>query len=108
MSDTIDRIKGQIEGNNLILYMKGSPQLPQCGFSSRAVQILNSFDVDYAYVDVLANPDIRQTLPQYAQWPTFPQLYIKGELVGGCDIISELYESGELADMIKTVTDGEL
>lgn len=103
MTDTLETIKSQIEGNNIILYMKGSPQLPQCGFSSRAAQILNSFDVDYAYVDVLANPDIRQTLPQYAQWPTFPQLYIKSELVGGCDIISELYESGELADMIETV-----
>ena len=103
MTETIDKIKSQIEGNNIILYMKGSPQLPQCGFSSRASQILNTFDVDYAYVDVLANPDIRQTLPQYAQWPTFPQLYIKGELVGGCDIITELYESGELADMIAAV-----
>ncbi len=103
MNDTIELIKGQVAGNDMILYMKGSPQLPQCGFSSRVAQILNSFDVDYAYVDVLANPDIRQTLPQYAQWPTFPQLYIKGELVGGCDIISELYESGELADMVATV-----
>lgn len=103
MTETIDKIKSQIEGNDIILYMKGSPQLPQCGFSSRASQILNTFDVDYAYVDVLANPDIRQTLPQYAQWPTFPQLYIKGELVGGCDIISELYESGELADMISAI-----
>lgn len=103
MTETIDKIKSQIEGNDIILYMKGSPQLPQCGFSSRASQILNTFDVDYAYVDVLANPDIRQTLPQYAQWPTFPQLYVKGELVGGCDIITELYESGELADMIAAV-----
>lgn len=101
--ETIDKIKEQIEGNDVILYMKGSPQLPQCGFSSRSAQILNTFDIDYAYVDVLANPDIRQTLPQYAQWPTFPQLYIKGELVGGCDIIAELYESGELNTMIQAI-----
>lgn len=100
MSDTLQKIKEQIEGNEIILYMKGSPQLPQCGFSSKAAQILNTFDVDYAYVDVLSNPDIRQTLPQYAQWPTFPQLYVRGELIGGSDIIAELYESGELATII--------
>mgnify|MGYP006075385135 CR=1 FL=1 len=103
MSETIDKIKEQIEGNDVILYMKGSPEMPQCGFSSRTTQILNTFDVDYAYVDVLSNPDIRQTLPQYAQWPTFPQLYIKGEFVGGCDIIGELYESGELKEMIQAI-----
>ena len=101
MTDTLQAIKEQIEGNKVILYMKGSPAMPQCGFSARAAQILNTFDVDYAYVDVLANPDIRQTLPQYAQWPTFPQLYINGELVGGSDIIAELYESGDLASMIE-------
>ena len=101
MTDTLQAIKEQIEGNKVILYMKGSPAMPQCGFSARAAQILNTFDVDYAYVDVLANHDIRQTLPQYAQWPTFPQLYINGELVGGSDIIAELYESGDLASMIE-------
>lgn len=101
--ETIDRIKEQIESNDVILYMKGSPEMPQCGFSSRSAQILNTFDVDYAYVDVLSNPDIRQVLPQYAQWPTFPQLYIKGELIGGADIIAELYESGELNEMIASI-----
>lgn len=103
MSEVLEKIKSQIEGNKVILYMKGSPSMPQCGFSSRAAQILNTFDVDYAYVDVLANPEIRQTLPQYAQWPTFPQLYINGELIGGSDIIAELYESGELATLIQEV-----
>jgi monothiol glutaredoxin len=103
MSEVLEKIKSQIEGNKVILYMKGSPSMPQCGFSSRAAQILNTFDVDYAYVDVLANPEIRQTLPQYAEWPTFPQLYINGELIGGSDIIAELYESGELATLIQEV-----
>ncbi len=103
MSETLEKIKGQIEGNDVILYMKGSPEMPQCGFSAKTSQIMNTFDVDYAFVDVLSNPDIRQTLPQYAEWPTFPQLYIKGELVGGCDIISELYESGELNTMIQAI-----
>jgi len=101
--ETLDKIKEQIESNDIILYMKGSPKLPQCGFSSKTAQILNTFDIDYAYIDVIANPDIRQTLPQYAQWPTFPQLYIKGELVGGADIIAELYESGELKTMIQEI-----
>ena len=98
--DTLEQIKKQIEENKVILYMKGSPQMPQCGFSAQATQILNDCDCDYAYIDVLSHPQIRQTLPQYANWPTFPQLYISGELVGGSDIISELYESGELQKML--------
>lgn len=100
--ETLEKIKQQIQDNPVILYMKGSPQMPQCGFSARAVQYLNACDVEFAYVDVLQNPDIRQTLPQYADWPTFPQLYIKGELVGGSDIIAELYEQGELQNMLAT------
>lgn len=99
--DTIETIKKQIADNTIILYMKGSPKLPQCGFSARAVQCLDALGADFAYVDVLANPDIRQTLPQYAQWPTFPQLYINGELIGGSDIIIEMYQNGELEDAIK-------
>lgn len=99
--DTIEKIKQQITNNAIILYMKGSPNLPQCGFSARAVQCLNACGVDFAYIDVLANPDIRQTLPTYAQWPTFPQLYVQGELIGGCDIITEMYEQGELEPMLK-------
>ncbi len=99
--DTLDLIKKQIADNNVILYMKGSPDMPQCGFSARAAQIIDACGVDFAYVDILANPDIRQTLPEYAEWPTFPQLYIKGELIGGSDILAELYESGELEQMLK-------
>ena len=98
--DTIDKIKQQISENPVILYMKGSPKMPHCGFSARAVQCLNACGAQYATVDILANPDIRQVLPQYANWPTFPQLYVKGELVGGCDIITELYESGELETLL--------
>ncbi len=94
--DTLARIKSQIENHDLLLYMKGTPQFPQCGFSGQVVHILRLCKAKYAYVNILENPDIRQTLPQYANWPTFPQLYLKGELVGGCDIVTELFEQGDL------------
>ncbi len=94
-------IKEQIEGNTILLYMKGSPQAPQCGFSAQTVQCLMSCGERFAYVDILANPEIRATLPGYANWPTFPQLYVEGELVGGCDIITEMFEAGELQTLIK-------
>ena len=102
MSEAVlDTIKQQVEQNPIILYMKGSPQAPQCGFSAQTVQVLISYGERFAYVDVLSNPEIRAILPQYADWPTFPQLYIAGELVGGCDIITEMHEAGELGPMIK-------
>lgn len=94
-------IQQQIDENPIILYMKGSPQAPQCGFSAQTVQCLIACGQRFAYVDVLSNPDIRATLPSYANWPTFPQLYVKGELIGGCDIITEMHESGELEPLIK-------
>lgn len=106
--ETLDRIQKQIADNPIILYMKGSPQFPQCGFSSRAVQMLEACNIDFAYVDVLAHPDIRQTLPSYANWPTFPQLYVKGELIGGSDIIAQLYETGELQQIVNTATNETL
>lgn len=99
--DTIDTIKEQIGNNPVLIYMKGAPNAPQCGFSARAVQALMSCGEKFAYVDILQNPDIRTELPKYANWPTFPQLWIGGELVGGSDIILELHESGELETMIK-------
>ncbi len=99
--DTLEKIKEQIQTNDMILYMKGSPDAPQCGFSAQVVKLLSACGKPFSFVDVLANPDVRATLPQYANWPTFPQLYIKGELVGGCDIITELYQSGELQAMVK-------
>lgn len=102
--DTLELIKQQITDNKVILYMKGTPQQPMCGFSARAVQTLMACGTQFAHVDVLTNPEIRSTLPQYANWPTFPQLYINGELIGGCDIMSELYQSNELQQLLaKTV-----
>lgn len=99
--DTLEKIKQQIAENPILLYMKGTPKLPQCGFSSRAVQCIDACGIDFAYVDILANPDIRQELPNYADWPTFPQLWVKGELIGGSDIIAELYEQGELESILR-------
>ena len=98
--DTLSRIKQQIEGHDLLLYMKGTPQFPQCGFSGQVVHILKLCKAQFAYVNILENPDIRQTLPTYANWPTFPQLYVKGELIGGCDIVTEMYEKGELQTLL--------
>ena len=94
-------IREQIEKNPIILYMKGSPQAPQCGFSAQTVQCLMACEERFAYVDILSNPEIRAKLPEIASWPTFPQLFVQGELVGGCDIITEMFESGELQTLIK-------
>ena len=101
VKDVMDGIRDQIEGNAIILYMKGSPQAPQCGFSAQTVQCLMACGERFAYVDVLSNPEIRENLPRYANWPTFPQLYVDGELIGGCDIVTEMYQSGELQRVIK-------
>ncbi len=94
-------IKEQVESNPILLYMKGSPQAPECGFSAQSVQCLISCGERFAYVDILSNPEIRAALPGYSNWPTFPQLYVGGELVGGCDIITEMFEAGELETLIK-------
>ena len=99
--DTVEKIKQQISENTIILYMKGSPKMPMCGFSAQAVQALMSCGEQFAYVDILSNPDIRAELPKYANWPTFPQLWVSGELVGGCDIVLEMYQAGELQTLIK-------
>jgi monothiol glutaredoxin len=99
--DIIETIKEQIESNSILLYMKGSPNQPQCGFSARTVQALMACGERFAYVDILANPEIRTSLPKYANWPTFPQLWVGGELIGGCDIVTEMFESGELQTLIK-------
>lgn len=105
--DIIDTIKQQIESNPVILYMKGSPNQPQCGFSARATQVLMACGERFAYVDILSNPEIRANLPAYANWPTFPQLWIKGELIGGSDIIAEMHEKGELQTLIKAAVGAE-
>jgi len=101
MMDIIDTIKQQIESNPVLLYMKGSPNQPQCGFSSRTVQALMACGERFAYVDILSDPEVRTNLPKYANWPTFPQLWVGGELIGGCDIITEMFETGELQTLIK-------
>lgn len=102
-----DTIKDQISSHSILLYMKGSPEQPQCGFSAQASQILMACGKKFAYVDVLSNPDIRATLPRVANWPTFPQLYIDGELVGGCDIMVEMHEKGELKSLIDAAGTGD-
>lgn len=99
-SDVRTRIEKQIAENPVILYMKGTPQLPMCGFSMRTVEALKQCNHEFAFVNIIADPAIRETLPQVSDWPTFPQLYIENELVGGCDIVMELAESGELQKMI--------
>lgn len=99
--DIIETIKEQIESNDILLYMKGSPNQPQCGFSARTTQALMACGERFAYVDILSNPDIRTNLPKYANWPTFPQLWVKGELIGGCDIVTEMFETGELQTLVK-------
>jgi monothiol glutaredoxin len=97
-----DTIKDQVTRNKVVLYMKGSPDFPQCGFSARAVQLLRACGVDEFFtVDVLQDPEIRQGIKDYANWPTIPQLYVNGEFVGGSDIVTEMYQSGELQKLLK-------
>ncbi|MEE2982327.1 MAG: Grx4 family monothiol glutaredoxin [Pseudomonadota bacterium] len=94
--ESIERIRNIVESNPIVLFMKGTPQFPQCGFSMRTCEALKACGVDYHHVDILAEPEIRQHLPQYSEWPTFPQLFVGGELVGGCDIVMGMYQSGDL------------
>jgi monothiol glutaredoxin len=97
----LDRIKGDVTSNPVVLFMKGSPVFPQCGFSAAVVQILTHLGVKFKGIDVLQDPAIRQGIKDYSSWPTIPQLYVKGEFVGGCDIIREMFETGELQDLLK-------
>ena len=99
--DIMERIKQQVEGAPIVLYMKGTPQFPMCGFSARVVEALKMVGAEYDSYNVLEDVELRQNLPRYANWPTFPQLYINGELVGGCDITLELLQQGELEGMVK-------
>jgi monothiol glutaredoxin len=102
--DTNTRIDGIVKSNGVVLFMKGSPLFPQCGFSSRAVAILNHLGAEFESVDVLQDQGIRQGIKAYSDWPTIPQLYVDGEFVGGSDIMMEMYESGELAELLKAKT----
>ena len=98
--DVNDRIKEQLESYPVLLYMKGTPDFPQCGFSAQTVAALRQVEARFAYVNIFEDPEIREGLKSYSNWPTFPQLYVNGELIGGCDITLELFASGELAEII--------
>jgi monothiol glutaredoxin len=100
-SNAIERIKRDVTENDVVLFMKGTPNFPQCGFSGQVAKILSFLEVPYKGVNVLEDPDIREGVKSYANWPTIPQLYIKGEFVGGADIVRELFQSGELMDHLK-------
>ena len=97
-SPTIERIKQEVSSHDVMLFMKGTPVFPQCGFSAAVVQILNHLGVKFSSTDVLVDPEIRQGVKEFSNWPTVPQLYVKGEFVGGCDILREMFEAGELED----------
>lgn len=99
--DVMQVIKDQIEKNSVLLYMKGSPQFPQCGFSAQVVEAMTDVGKPFAYVNILEAPEIRQNLKEYANWPTYPQLWVGGELVGGCDIIMDMYRTGQLKDVVE-------
>jgi monothiol glutaredoxin len=100
-SDVYDRIQGEIESNPVMLYMKGTPMFPQCGFSARVVQILSHLNVPFQSANVLEDMELREGIKQFSQWPTIPQLYVGGEFVGGCDIIMEMFQSGELETLLE-------
>ena len=99
-----EKIKEQIKENSILIYMKGSPYEPRCGFSAKTVQALIDCGAKFSYVDILENQEIRQTLPEVSDWPTFPQLFVNGELIGGCDIVSELHGAGDLQSIIDKAT----
>jgi monothiol glutaredoxin len=103
MSDNqvFKQIEGEIGGNDVVLFMKGTPVFPQCGFSAAVVQVLNHLGVEFKGVDILTDPGLRQGIKEFSQWPTIPQLYVKGEFVGGCDIIREMFSTGELVELFQ-------
>ncbi len=103
--DVQERIRQHIDSQPIVVFMKGSPQAPQCGFSARTAEALKECERPFAWVNVLADQEIRSALPQYSEWPTFPQVYINGELVGGCDITMQLHEQGELKPMVQEAAD---
>ena len=104
--DVNARIEKQLKSHDVLLYMKGTPDFPQCGFSGQAVAALNAVGKPFAYVNIFEDEEIRQGLKAYSNWPTFPQLYVKGELIGGSDIVIEMYHSGELAELLNQIPDG--
>ena len=105
--DVNERIKKQLESYPVLLYMKGTPDFPQCGFSAKTVSVLRALDVKFAYINIFEDPEVREGLKAYSNWPTFPQLYVNGELIGGCDIAVELYQSGELKQILDAATSAQ-
>lgn len=99
----VERIQNQLAGHAVVLYMKGTPDFPQCGFSSRVVQALEACNAEYTHVNIFDDPELREALKVYSNWPTYPQLYVKGELIGGCDIVIDLYNKGELTAMLSAI-----
>ena len=99
--DVKERIRNDIQSNRIMVYMKGTPQSPQCGFSAQTVQVLNELGVPYSSRNVLEDPELRQGIKEFSNWPTIPQVYVNGKFIGGCDIVTEMYERGELADLVK-------
>ena len=99
--DVIERIKDQLGSHAVVLYMKGSPDFPQCGFSSQVVQVLKACNTQFMYINIFEDQEVREALKEFSNWPTYPQLYIKGELIGGCDIILDLYNKGELEGILE-------
>ncbi|HVZ02476.1 MAG TPA: Grx4 family monothiol glutaredoxin [Dongiaceae bacterium] len=97
-----DRIQNDITSNDVVLYMKGTPVFPQCGFSAAVVQVLSHIGVKFKGIDILTDPSLRQGIKEFSQWPTIPQLYVKGEFIGGCDIVREMFQTGELQEVLKT------
>jgi monothiol glutaredoxin len=102
MSDTLQKIQETISNNDVVLYMKGNKDFPQCGFSATVTHILKQLNVNFLDVDVLRDPEIRQGIKEFADWPTIPQLYVKGEFIGGCDIIKEMFQANELQELLKS------
>ncbi len=96
------RIEEQLKSHDILLYMKGTPDFPQCGFSGQTIAALNSIGQPYAFVNIFEDQEVREGLKEYSNWPTFPQLYVKGELIGGCDIVMEMYHSGELKELLES------
>jgi monothiol glutaredoxin len=96
----LERIQSEVDGTDVVLFMKGTPQAPQCGFSATVVKILSYLNVPFKGIDVLADPELRQSIKEFSDWPTVPQLYVKGEFVGGCDIVREMFEEGELKEFL--------
>ncbi len=101
MQNTIEKIQNELNTDKVVIFIKGTPDSPQCGFSARTVEIFKGLGYPFHTVDILANPDIRATLPQISHWPTFPQVFVQGKLVGGCDIVTEMFQAGELQSLLK-------